>query len=203
MQKTGPSPTFEHRLRLFASRIILASQARVFFLLFSLTWFAIVSCVSPSGAGFSKFSVVVLSFLLAFSTSSQYARFDRCKISFNALRLLQVLHLKILLFIRWISFFACLSDDFLVEFLFCHFLCVWGSAAFLFCIKFVDDFLSMYLHVHKAFSGFATFKFSIKYFKGCFAPHHRLSSQTVAFDIEHSSFSYCSVRVIRVQGGAS
>ena len=41
----------------------------------------------------------------------------------------------------------------------------------------------MYVHVHRVFSGFARFKFSKKDFKECFAPHHRLSSQTVAFDI--------------------
>ena len=46
-----------------------------------------------------------------------------------------------LLFLRRISFFACLSDDFLVGLLFCHFFGEWGLAAFFFCIKFVDDFL--------------------------------------------------------------
>ena len=114
MQKTGPSPTFEHRLRLFASRIILALQARVFFLFFSLTWFAIVSCVSPSGAGFSRFSAIVLSFLLALATSFQYARFDRCRISLNALRLLRVLYwfsfcLFEFLWLRWFVFYSVLD----------------------------------------------------------------------------------------------
>ena len=153
--------------------------------------------------------MVVISFLLALATSFQYARFDRCRISptlfgscgFSTgfpsvcwsfcgsvdLFFYSVLdfcfRVKFLIFLRRILFFACLSDAFLIELMFCHFFGVWELAAFLFCIKFVDDFLYMYVHLHRAFSGFARFKFSIKYFKECFAPHHRLSSQTVAFDI--------------------
>ena len=50
-------------------------------------------------------------------------------------------------------------------------------------VKFVDDFLLTYVCAYVTCRTRLCQIFALNYFKECFAPHHRLSSQTVAFDI--------------------
>ena len=120
--KSGPAPTFKPCLQLQGSRILLAFQSRFSRFLFAclalrqlsfralftqlstrhlysqlclFTYsplFSIVSCANPSGAGFSWFSVVVLSFLLALSSHFFSIRsLRKAQYLFIAVRLLRLL----------------------------------------------------------------------------------------------------------------